>query len=52
LIPIGVWLYREISYKNINKKWVKNIIEKSAGNSVTKAMEFLKELEEFKKDLI
>ncbi len=48
IIPICVWLYRQISYKNIHKKWVKFIIEKSAGSSVTKALEFIKELDELK----
>jgi hypothetical protein len=50
LIPLCIWLYREVSYKNFHKKWVRYIIEKSAGNSVRKAMDFIKEIDEYKKD--
>ncbi|CAN5447997.1 hypothetical protein BH10BAC2_BH10BAC2_33430 [soil metagenome] len=52
LMPVCVWLYRQVSYKNIHKKWVKFIIEKSSGNSVAKAMQFIKELEALKKESI
>ncbi len=48
LIPFCAWMYRQVSYKNIHKKWVKNIIEKSAGGSVSKAMKFIKEIDELK----
>jgi hypothetical protein len=34
--------------KKKNKKWVKNFIEKSSGTRVTKALEFLKELQDMK----
>ena len=51
LIPICIWLYRQVSYKNIHKKWVKYIIEKAAGNRVAKAMEFVKEIDEMKKEI-
>ena len=45
LIPLCIWFYREVSYKNIHKKWVKNIIQKTSGTRVAKAIEFIKELE-------
>ncbi len=48
LIPIGVWFYNEVSYKNINKDWVRNFIQKSSGKRVTKALQFLKELQDLK----
>ena len=48
LIPLGIWFYKEISYKNIDKKWVKKFIQKSSGTRVTKALEFLKELQDLK----
>jgi len=47
LVPVSIWLYKEISYKNIHKKWVKFIIG-MAGNRVLESMEFLKELETLK----
>jgi hypothetical protein len=52
VIPVCVWLYRQVSYKNIHKKWVRNIIEKSAGNSVSKAMKFIKEIDELRKEVL
>lgn len=48
LIPLGLWFYHEVSYKNIDKAWVRNFIEKSAGKRVTKALAFLKELQGLK----
>ena len=48
LIPLGIWFYRTVSYKNINKRFVRRFIEKSSGKRVTKALEFLKELQDMK----
>jgi len=50
LVPLGVWFYREVSYKNIQTEWVKKFIRKSSGARVTKALEFLKELQSQKND--
>ena len=47
---IGIWLYRNITEKNMNKKWVKCLF--NAGpeyKNVVAAKKFLAELEEFKK---
>lgn len=48
LIPLGVWFYNEVNYKNIDKAWVRNFIQKSSGKRVSKALEFLKELQDSK----
>lgn len=48
LIPLGIWFYREVSYRNIDKPYVKRFIEKSSGKRVSKALEFLKELQDLK----
>jgi hypothetical protein len=48
LVPLGIWFYKEVSYKNMDQKWVKNFIQKSSGTRVTKALEFLKELQDLK----
>lgn len=45
LVPLGIWFYEEVNYKNISKKWVKDFIQKSSGTRVTKALEFAKELQ-------
>jgi len=48
LIPVGLWFYNQVSYKNVNKKWVNRLIEKASGISVRKAIEYIKELEVLK----
>jgi formate-dependent nitrite reductase membrane component NrfD len=50
ILPLCIWLYMQVSYKNIHKKWVKFIIEKSGGNTIRKAMEFTKEIDDIKKE--
>lgn len=52
LIPLGVWFYKMVTYKNVDKKWVKKFILKSSGTRVAKALEFLKELQSLKKGTI
>ena len=48
MIPLGIWCYTQLSYKNIHKKWVRNFIERSSGRRVRKALEFMKELHSLK----
>jgi len=50
LVPLGIWFYKEVTYKNIEKQWVKNFIQKSTGTRVTKALEFLKELQDLRRN--
>ncbi len=45
---LSYWLYKNHTIKNLNKKWFRNMIAGSGGKSVLKAMDFYKELEEFK----
>lgn len=49
-IPVGIWFYNEVTYKNIHKRFVKRFIEKSSGKRVAKALEFLKELQGMKSE--
>ena len=51
LVPLGIWFYNEVTYKNMDKKWVKNFIQKSSGARVAKALEFLKELQDLKHNI-
>ena len=48
LIPLGIWCYKQMSYKNIHKKYVRDFIDKSSGRRVRKALEFMKELHSLK----
>ena len=48
----SVWLYLNISYKNANKKWFKILFSGKEWTSVVKATEYLKEIDEFKKEMI
>ena len=52
LIPVCIWLYSKLSYKNIHIKWVKTAIHKIAGGKVTKSIEFINELESLKRTMI
>lgn len=47
---VAIWLYRNISYKNMHKKWFKILFGTSEWTSVVKAINFIKEIEDFKKD--
>ena len=51
-IPLSIWLYNKISYKNMHIKWVRKLIENAGGKSISKAMGFIKELNEFEKDMV
>jgi hypothetical protein len=48
LIPLGIWCYTQLSYKNIHKQWVRDFIERSSGRRVRKSLEFMKELHSLK----
>jgi hypothetical protein len=52
LIPLGIWCYTQLSYKNVHKKWVRDFIERSSGRRVRKAVEFMKELHSLKFEVI
>jgi glucan phosphoethanolaminetransferase (alkaline phosphatase superfamily) len=46
---LAIWLYRNISLKNMNKRWFSILMGGFEWTSVRKAMEFLDEIEAFKK---
>jgi len=48
LIPLGIWFYKKVTYKNMDEKWVRRFIQQSSGTRVTEALEFLKELQSLK----
>ncbi len=45
---LSYWLYKSHTFDNLNKKWFRNMLAGSGGKAVIKAMDFYKELEEFK----
>lgn len=47
-VPLGIWFFQEVSYRNIDKAWVRRFVEKSTGKRVVKALELLKELQDAK----
>jgi len=51
-IPLSIWLYNKISYKNMHISWVRKLIENAGGESIRKAMSFIKELNEFEKEMV
>lgn len=49
MIPLGIWFYHQVNYSNIHKKWVRKVIDNTAGNKLGEAMEFLNEVERLRK---
>lgn len=47
---LAFWLYKNITFTNSNKRWVRFLIQGAGGKSVMKALEFYKEIEEFNGD--
>lgn len=50
-IFFSIWLYKNINYQNTEKKWFKILFGSPEWTSVNKAIGFLKEIEDFKKNL-
>jgi len=50
-IPFVLWIFRQLSKKNINLFWVKNLLDGSGWSLVTDAENFLNEIEKFGKEL-
>jgi hypothetical protein len=48
-IPPAIWYYRKMSIRNMHIPWVRKIIESGGGKSAVEAIEFLKEIEDFRK---
>ncbi|NCA85385.1 MAG: hypothetical protein EOM83_07395 [Clostridia bacterium] len=49
-VYLSYWLYKNHKPENLDKKWFRTMIAGSGGKSVMKAIEFYRELEEFKKE--
>jgi hypothetical protein len=47
----AIWLFVNINYKNIDKKWLRSLLKGSGWNATVKAMEFLKEIDTFKTEM-
>lgn len=45
----SIYLFKTLTYKNIRKRWVRLFIESFGGKELSKAMEFLNGIEEYKK---
>jgi len=46
----AIWAFRNINYKNLNKKRVRNLLQGVGFYSVTQALDFIKEIDNFKND--
>ncbi len=49
-IFLAIWLYKNINFKNKDKKWFRLLFSSAEWTSITKAMDLLDEIEEFKKE--
>lgn len=47
---LSIWLYRNINYKNAEKKWFKILFNSPEWTSVAKAIQFVREIEDYKND--
>jgi len=50
LIPFVLWVFRQLSKKNINQFWVKNLLEGSGWGLAADAENFLTEIEKFEQE--
>ncbi|HVU96278.1 MAG TPA: hypothetical protein VHE34_13700 [Puia sp.] len=48
LTLVAIWLYRNITLANANKKWFRRLIGGIEWSPILRAMEYLKEIDEFK----
>lgn len=47
---LAIWIYKNLTLENMHKKWVRNLVNSTPEHtSVFKAIDFLTEIEEFKK---
>lgn len=46
---VGIWLYRNINIKNMDKKWLRIMFYGAEWNSILRSGKFLKEIENFEK---
>jgi hypothetical protein len=49
-IPLAIWIYQKLSWKNMHIPWVKSFIYSAGGKQITKAMGFLQEIDNFEKE--
>jgi hypothetical protein len=47
-VSLAIWLYRNISYKNVDKRWFRILFSGIEWTPVIKAINYLKEIEDFK----
>ncbi|HEY0273727.1 MAG TPA: hypothetical protein VGC22_11120 [Chitinophaga sp.] len=47
----GIWLYRNISLKNVRKRWFRALFNSPEWTQITKATVFLGEIEMYKKEV-
>ena len=52
LIPLSIWTYTQLTYKNVDKEWVKKFIDRSSGTRIRKALESIKELQSLRHDIV
>lgn len=50
LLPLFVWLFKELSQKEITKEWVKNLLSGSGWHLANDAENFLSEIDQFEKE--
>lgn len=49
-LVLSIWMYRALAPKNMQRKWVRNFENSFGGKHIVDALEFLDEIEDFKKE--
>lgn len=47
---LGIWLYRNIGYRNVNKRWFRILFNNVEWTTIIGAMHFVREIDDFQKE--
>lgn len=50
-VAVALFLFATVSRKNLRKKWVKKLVDDAGGQSLRKTMEFINEIEDYRKNV-
>jgi hypothetical protein len=50
MLPLGIWFYYQLSYKNMHKPWVTKLLNSTVNKKVKKSLSFMNELKNITDD--
>jgi len=51
LLGLSIWLYRNVRVKNLDKRWLQCLLKNEGGQAIARARTFIREIEEYKKEM-